>query len=176
MAPRPPKRPIGTERRRAPNVTHTDISETRAPEVWENVTYFEHRVKWGKLVPEQDAPNVTHTDIPETSEPLRTSYCVKIVASFATSPKWSRPALTWKHWNFIGNMYENEICKKCVNIHGSQLLKEFDAKSKMLLKPLVGAPFLKDALEQQVNMLKIIGNNNHFEPRRIAMCTKYGKS
>ena len=56
----------GGERQRAPNVTHTMVSETRAPEVREIVIYFEHRVKTRKVAPEQGAPNVTHSVISGT--------------------------------------------------------------------------------------------------------------
>ena len=66
MAPRHSKRRPGGERQRAPNVTHTVVSDTRAPEVREIVIYFEHRVKTRKVVPEQGAPNVTYNVISGT--------------------------------------------------------------------------------------------------------------
>ena len=66
MAQRHSKRRPGGERRRAPNVTHTVVSETRAPEVREIVIYFEHRVKMRKVVPDQGAPNATHSVISGT--------------------------------------------------------------------------------------------------------------
>ena len=66
MAPSHSNRRLGGERQGAPNVTHTVVSETRAPEVKEIVIYFEHRVKTRKVVPEQGAPNVTHNAISGT--------------------------------------------------------------------------------------------------------------
>ena len=60
------KRRPGGERQRAPNVTHTVVSETRAPEAKEIVVHFEHHVKTRKVVPEQGAPNVTHSVISGT--------------------------------------------------------------------------------------------------------------
>ena len=47
----------------------------------------------------------------------------------------------------IRNMWQNEIRDNCVNRSGSQYSLEFGTKSKMLLKPMVGAIFGKDALE-----------------------------
>ena len=44
-------------------------------------------------------------------------------------------------------MCKNEHCYDLVNVDGLQLVIKFDAKSKMLLKPLVGATFLKNELE-----------------------------
>ena len=44
-------------------------------------------------------------------------------------------------------MCKIEICHNFDNFDGLQLLMKFDAKSKMLLKPLVGATFLKNELE-----------------------------
>ena len=38
------KRRGGTERRRAPHVTHTVVWRTGAPKVMENITYFDGRV------------------------------------------------------------------------------------------------------------------------------------
>ena len=66
MAPRHSKRRLGGERQRAPNVTHTVVSETRAPDVLEIAIYFEHRVKTRKSVPDRGAPNVTHSVISGT--------------------------------------------------------------------------------------------------------------
>ena len=66
MAPRDSKRPIGSERQRAPNVTYSVVSETRAPEVREIVIYFEHRVKTQKVVPDLGAPNATNSVISGT--------------------------------------------------------------------------------------------------------------
>ena len=48
---------------------------------------------------------------------------------------------------------------KFVNLGGAQFLLNFDAKSKMLLKPLVGVTFLKNAFEQETKLLKFIGNH-----------------
>ena len=66
MARRHSKRPIGGERQRAPNVTHSVVLETRAPEVMEIVIYFERRAKTRKVVPDQGAPNATHSVISGT--------------------------------------------------------------------------------------------------------------
>ena len=44
-------------------------------------------------------------------------------------------------------MCKNEICYDFVNADGLQLVIKFDAKSKMLLKPLVGATFLRNEVE-----------------------------
>ena len=41
-------------------------------------------------------------------------------------------------------MCKKEICYDFVNVDGLQLVIKFDAKSKMLLKPLVGATFLRN--------------------------------
>ena len=50
-----------------------------------------------------------------------------------------------------------------VNVDGLQLLMEFDAKSKMLLKPMVRATFLKNELVQKAKMLKSYEILNSFE-------------
>ena len=57
------KRRGGTERRRAPNATHTVVWRTGAPKVLENVAYFEHSDKAPKMVPAQGAQNITPTDV-----------------------------------------------------------------------------------------------------------------
>ena len=41
-------------------------------------------------------------------------------------------------------MCKNEVCHEVVNVDGMQLVIKFDAKSKMLLKPLVGATFSRN--------------------------------
>ena len=87
IARRHSKRRPGGERQRAPNVTHTMVSETRAPEVRELVIYFEHRVKTRKVVPDLGAPNVTNSVISGTWAPLSAACCDKTVASFVTWPK-----------------------------------------------------------------------------------------
>ena len=62
----------------------------------------------------------------------------------------------------MGNMCKNEHRHEVVNVDGLQLVIEFHAKSKMLLKPLVGATFLKNALEQKAKLLKFVGNPGQF--------------
>ena len=54
------KRCGGTERRRAPNVTHSVVWRTCVPESIGITVYFEHRIKERKLVPNRCAPDVTH--------------------------------------------------------------------------------------------------------------------
>ena len=44
-------------------------------------------------------------------------------------------------------MCKNESCHEIVKVDELELVIKFDAKSKMLLKPLVGATFLKNELE-----------------------------
>ena len=44
-------------------------------------------------------------------------------------------------------MCKNEHCYDLVGAEGLQLVIEFNAKSKMVLKPMVGATFLKNKLE-----------------------------
>ena len=44
-------------------------------------------------------------------------------------------------------MCKNEHRYDSVDVDGLQLVIEFNAESKMLLKPLVGATFLKNELE-----------------------------
>ena len=44
-------------------------------------------------------------------------------------------------------MCKNDFCHEVVNVDGLQLVIKFDAKSKMLLNPLVGATFLRNELE-----------------------------
>ena len=57
------KRRGGTERRRAPNITHIVVWRTGAPKAMENVTYFEHSDAAPKMVPKQGAPYVTLPDV-----------------------------------------------------------------------------------------------------------------
>ena len=44
-------------------------------------------------------------------------------------------------------MNKNEHCYDLVDVEGLQLVIEFNAKSEMLLKPLVGATFLRNDVE-----------------------------
>ena len=44
-------------------------------------------------------------------------------------------------------MCKNEHCYDLVAVEGLQLVIEFNAKSKMLLKPLVGATYLKNEIQ-----------------------------
>ena len=59
-------------------------------------------------------------------------------------------------------MCKNEHCYDLVNVDGLQLVIEFNAKSKMLLKPLVGATILRNGLEQKAKMSKFVGNPRQF--------------
>ena len=54
------KRLNGTHRRRAPNVTHSAVSETRVRKTIQIIEYFAHRVGTQKLVTKPGAPNATH--------------------------------------------------------------------------------------------------------------------
>ena len=44
-------------------------------------------------------------------------------------------------------MCKNEHRYDLVNVDGLQLVMQFEAKSKMLLKPMVGATFLRNEVE-----------------------------
>ena len=57
------KRRGGTERRRAPNATHTVVWRTGAAKVMENTRYFKHADTAPKMVPTQGAQNVTSTNV-----------------------------------------------------------------------------------------------------------------
>ena len=55
------KRLNGTHRRRAPNVTHSAVSETRVRKTIQIIEYVAHRVGTRKFVTKRGAPNVTHS-------------------------------------------------------------------------------------------------------------------
>ena len=59
-------------------------------------------------------------------------------------------------------MCKNEHSYDLVNVDGLQLAIEFNAKSKILLKPLVGATSLRNKLEEKTKLLKIVGNPKQY--------------
>ena len=59
-------------------------------------------------------------------------------------------------------MCKNEHCYDLVNVDRLQLVMKFEAKSKMLLKPLVGATFLRNEVQEKAKSLKLIENHRHF--------------
>ena len=61
MAKGQPKRLNGIQRRRAPNVTHSAVWETRVRKTIQIIEYFAHRVGTRKLVTKRGAPNATHS-------------------------------------------------------------------------------------------------------------------
>ena len=94
MAKGQPKRLNGTQRRRAPNVTHSAVWETRVRKTIQINVYFAHQAKTQKLVPKRRAPNVTHSAVSWTSAALSASSRNKSAACFATSPKRRRATTT----------------------------------------------------------------------------------
>ena len=94
MAKGQPKRLNGIQRRRAPNVTHSVVWETRVRKTIQIIVYFAHRGKTQKSVPKRSAPNVTHNVVSWTWAALSASCRNKSFACFATSPKRRRMTTT----------------------------------------------------------------------------------
>ena len=66
---------------------------------------------------------------------------------FCNFAKVESTSVDMKTLRSIGNICKHESCYDFVNVDGLQLVIKFDAKSKMLLKPFVGATFMRNELE-----------------------------
>ena len=60
-------------------------------------------------------------------------------------------------------MCKNEHCYAFVSVDGWQLVIEFNAKSKILLKPLVGAKFMRNEFDKKQNCENLFEILNTFQ-------------